>query len=483
MKKDRIIITISILIDIFNIILLYLFFSKDVAVNIEKLKVLSIFAFLVTISIEIRAFINNKNILDFYKIFIVFYSIYIFGIVFLRYIFNYEVFEITKYLDLLISTNTLYIGILYSLYCLLAINIGYNIFFVNHDIKNIKINDINELKRNEYLKFLGYTLFIISIGFALYELIKTIKLVLILGYRGQIENVSYGINSIGSLIVPFFMISIYCLVISYKDNIIKKNIFFTIGFLYSIILIFLGRRGLPLLHFLGLIIIYYSTIKQINYMTIIKVIGLMCAVTILISIIRENRDKPLNEWNGNIIALISEKIKDNPVNEAIYEMGLGIYPISYSMQLVPSTIPHFKGATYIHSLYNAFLFNFGTSKTNKVSYNVGEIIANYEGYQFGSSFIEEIYCNFNWYGIIFCVLIGYIIALYSNIYTNQTNVLTKILMINMFFEFIWCTKNVLYNLPRLFLFYYISIIILYIIINNGFKLRRTKNEKNIFINI
>lgn len=482
MKKYRPIELIFALIEIALAVMFFLIFGEKTDANLEELKVLSFATFLIVVILFFKSFIINKNILSFYKLFLLFYTIYIYGIIFLRYIFDFEVYEVTHYLDNTIGPNVLYEGVLYSIILLLSIDIGYSIFDMFNNVSKSKINEFINLECPKSLKILGYILFLMSAFFAFKELYETIKLVLVYGYKGQIENVSYGLSSIGSQIVPFFMISIYILVIYYKDAKIERNFFFFIGMVYSIFLIFLGRRGIPLLNLFGLIIINVSFSKEINIRKFLKLIVLLFVITIFISVIRDNRDIPLQNWGDNLISLISEKARRNPVSESIYEMGLGIYPISYSMQIVPDIIPSLNGATYIHAFTDNLMFNFSNSKKEKQSYNCGEIIAKYQGYQFGSSFIEEIYCNFQWYGVIAGVLIGMLIGRFSKIYSNSRNVLVKILLLKIFMEFIWSIKNVLYDLPRQFVLYFLSIIILNIIINKKI-IKRDKYAKNISFNI
>lgn len=475
MKKIKGMMFLHLTFDVMMIILLLIYGKTNQELYDTKNLVIIVFA--IYCFVFILNFKENKSLFDLYKIFLIFYMIFVFGNVFFRYIFNYNNYTET---DIYISSRSYYEAIIYSMCCLLSIDFGYNVFFIFRNKKNInlkleKCEDKNDIDFKP-LRIVGYILFTISVFFAVKYLYETMQLVLVKGYKGQLENVHYGIESIGDKLIPFFMMSLYYLVAGYVNKKKMRLLFFSIGLIYSLILIFLGGRGPALLQLLGLIIVYLITNNK-KISTKIVVIGGIIVVLVLnlIPIISKNRNKPLEEWVEDASSMVLEN-ENNAVADTISEMGSAIYPISTIMNLAPERFELRYGLTYINSLVNVLNFHLDTTKNSTSYYNIGILVCNQVGLTFGSSFIEEVYANFAWFGIVFISLFGYFLAYYSNKYVKQSNLVIKVLMIHFYMNLVWACRNTLFGIWRTFLYYFVSVLILNFIILK-------KQQKNLNYNI
>ena len=467
MKNTKLFLGISIILFIFLGIFLFLEFRNTFSyqiVNFEQFKLLLLVVFAMTIFSIVNSVILEKNFLNLYTIYVIFYFIFNFGLVFLRYYVGYECEEITMYLDYLFTLADLYKATLLSSYCFFAINIGY--LFVRLFLRkntdstimkkyNKKITDLKEYEK------LFKVLLVFTLPFVIFEYLKKITLVLNYGYSGNYNDLNYGLASIGEKILPFYTICTFILMLMNKNDKKKAKFYLIIGVVYNFGLILLGARGQAILKIVMYIYIWYKYISKINIKEILKFSLVAFILVLSITIIRQYRDISLNEWVNNIFGIASQALKNNILYEVIYEMGMAIYPTASAIRLVPNVIPYFNGSTYLYSFINSFIFNFGTSDKNITNnYNIGYIIAEQENIQYGSSFIEESYANFGMFSIIFCALITIIFVKFIDyINRNENNCIIVGLCLYFYSEILWTIRNVTYNLPRIYLLYFFSILI------------------------
>lgn len=407
-------------------------------------------------------------------LYIVFFYIFTFGQVVCRYVLGFidsELFDLVKYINNYYVQRAMLIGI----YSLLALN-GFTILYCLKAKNKEKIytkDDVKEKKDLKTIKKVAIILLIISAPIAIVDLISNLQLALSGGYKAVYSDVSYGLDSFASKIAPFFYTSLMLLTYANKNN--KKVAFrCLLGILvYSSVSIFLGARGKPILQILSAIVLW-NYIYPISKKKIILALLLVIPVSGLISMVRVFRQYALSEWISNIFNLFMEAMKNQPILKAVNEMGTAIFPIASTLEVVPNVINFKYGTTFLYAIGTILPNIFGNgAHWARLGANINMEIAEYLGAAFGGSIIQEMYANFNWWGGI--LAIGIFIYLFSMIENKCTLNPKELIMIPLFYSFLpsilWTVRNNSAPLIREFVWYGVTVYILYIIIK-----KRSKNE-------
>ena len=153
-------------------------------------------------------------------------------------------------------------------YCQLALHMG-NLIYKIVRVRKKSNKDIADSQDNEDMKLntmkkVGMILLFISIVPAFYQFFLNFKMTSMYGYAGKFMNVTYGLDSIVTKIVPFFQISIFMLMVAYKKNpkISRGILIFLIAF-YGIQILF-GNRGLPIIAVITSIWLYNFNYSYIS---------------------------------------------------------------------------------------------------------------------------------------------------------------------------------------------------------------------------
>lgn len=469
----NVIITILVWLIVFSI--KYQYDSQNIELNIS---IATIIGVLVNLYCVISILIIEKTIYSPYILFQVLSIIFLYGQLICRDLMGINITEMFDVRNL-VSTNGIIEACFLIMYCQLSLHLGVLAYKI---LKKKKINNEIQNEQQEFqlraLKRVGYLLLIISVIPAFYELILRFNSAISSAYDGLQETNTYGIYSILNKLIPFFKISLLCLMLGYKENKNISKFILVFGIAFYAVQIFFGNRGIPLISIITLIWLYNIAVKRIDKKLFVILLICLIPITAIISVIRENRiQSGMYNWIFNIGSLMQEKIiEKNPIVETIYEMGTAIYPTAYVIDKVPEKMDYQYGKSYVLSVFSIITVNITNEKNNLVyEMNAVAQISELAGSSFGGSYIEEAYVNFGWLSPLFAFLVGVMFEI-LNRKINSSKALINLALIAYFLNpLLWTVRNVMITLPREFVWYILPTYILYKLYCNSI-LKKSSNK-------
>ena len=478
MKKNKIIINIILTMVLF--IVTYILKSiYDNGFNEFDIKMMTYIGVYINLYCIFSSVIIKRSIKSPYTLFQIFSILFLYGQLFDKYILNFVVEEIFD-LSILVTDDNIMQGCFLIIFCELGLHFGFlmNALLYKDNI-NIKKKTEDEKIELVTIKKIGLILFAISVLPALVIFTSSLSAASISGYRGLIDSkANYGINAVFSKLIPFFEISLMLLMVGYKDKGKVSKCILVFSIVYNGIQLLGGNRGIPLIAIISFIWLYDIVVKKISKKVFITICILIIPVSSILNIIREFRGSGgFKEWASNLDELAISSIKEkNPIFETLYEIGVTIYPISYTIGAIPERMPYKYGKTYVLSILSIIAVNTDSSK-NSLAYemNIAAQMTKLSGSPFGGSYIQEAYANFGWYCPVFMIFIGYALEVLNKKIKNS-NTLIEIILIAYFLNpLLWTVRNVLITLPREVVWYIIPTYLLYKLTYNKYK--KTENER------
>lgn len=314
----------------------------------------------------------------------------------------------------------------------------------------------------------GLICVIASAPFYLLNLVLNIHTVMAYGYGGMEEHSanSHFAAVIGDMYTPA-LIALYFSSEYLKRK--KKNIITAIICTVFIPPMILGGRSNTMIIFAVLFIVYalYHEVKKRQLLIIGGATLALLIAFFVIALTRNISNKSMSSYAG---ALADNN--ENPIAGIIQEMGFSMFPVSWTIQNVPSRKDYEYGTTYLWELFSVFP-NLGFWEEHPAkSHESSSWMQKESGYSFGLgySLIAEAYNNFGWYGWLFMIVNGYIYCLiFRNV--RKENIITNPIMLVCSLIFLWFAikgvRNSFLGIVR-GLFYYT--LPLYIIMINYYKL-------------
>ena len=467
-KKKFISIFINIILIIFVLIL---FFYNNIS-----LKAITIIGFLINVYILKDYYSNSKTFKSAYFLFCFLSLPFLYGQIFTRYVLNY-ISKNTANLDFLVTENSMIKSVFLIIFCQLFTNLGYNFYKDFRYSRNKLEKNINLEQEKKIYIFMGWSMFLITIIPTLLDYVNDLKLVIEYGYAGKLSYVSYGYSSILSKMTPFFYYSIMILIAGYKDNKKISNLIFLCSVIFYGSQILFGNRGIPLLSVICLMFYYNYYIKKFNFKKLVLVFVIVLLLIPFLNALKSNRRYALSMWIYNAGNIIKDNYVDNnPLLELCYEMGNTIYPISYTLNVIPNSINYKYGKNYLYSLASVVKFNKSTSKNNDfiLKMDIAEEIGQKAGATFGGSYIQEAYANFGWLSIVFMFAFGIVLKKLDITLWNVKSYILIIMIIYILTSLLWTIRNTMTSIPRDVFWYTIPVYIFYLMM----KKRMNKNNNS-----
>ena len=296
------------------------------------------------------------------------------------------------------------------------------------------------------------------------------------GYGFLYEGVEgVGISQIDKYIADYFIPSLICLFIGYKQN--KKMRYFIFGIcLLNILAILLtGGRTYAVILVLLLVLLYHYEVKQISIKKGILLIFFSVAFLTLLSVVSQFRA----EAQRNISAYFQQSSRiENGATEAIAEMGSTMFCLIKTKEIVPIREDYRYGRSYLYS-FTSLIPNLGFWDMHPArrESNLGEWLTDKLRLNYGTgySMCAEAYINFGPWGYWIMLLLGFLLGKILGV-TNARLKENSILLIFSLILFWFClkmTRNSFIGFIRAFFFYALPI---YYIIKRNPSIRTNKKS-------
>lgn len=438
------------------------------------LKTATIIGVTINILLILDTYVSNKDFKSVYLLFQILSLPFLYGQLFTRYVLGITMpnqYDLAPYVDI----NTEIIAIILIAFCQLGMHLGYSIPAKTNENKDVH-NISNPKTSKKYLLILGVILIAISAIPTFINYSDNFKAAFLGGYSAKRALAVNGYLSISTKIVPFFFIGIISLIIALQDNGKLQKFIFIFALLFYASQILFGNRGLPIIYAVMIAWTYYCYLgkHKIKAKNIILVVIIIFVSSVALNFIRENRGIGISEWGKKINS--SAVAANNPILDICYEMGVTIYPITYTMQVVPNKIDYKKGKNYIYSILSVIIINLDGNKNEgfKKKMDISNEISSYAGIPFGGSYIQEAYANFGRFSIIIMIIFGILLKKFDNFISKKTNMIYAVLLIYISVSILWSIRNTTTSIPREVVWYSGSTYLLYLIIKSRIKPERSK---------
>lgn len=279
------------------------------------------------------------------------------------------------------------------------------------------INQINDDNKKvlslQAIKIVGYTLFFISVGPFLYNLIQTLKLVYSAGYRAiydpRLITTGLSINKLSDFVGDFFIPALFCLLVVYSKNLFMRNVILFLAILKILSNLYIGGRSPILVMIICVLCIWHYCVERITIKkaTILLVAGyFFISVLSVVANLRGMAERDLLlYWT----VFLDSLGKDNLFILTIAEMGWSMSPLVWVMKLVPSYYDFLYGSSYFYA-FSTIIPNLGFWDVHPgaINANLGNWLQMTLGLTYGPGFsaAAEAYRNFGWAGCGALFLLG-----------------------------------------------------------------------------
>lgn len=328
--------------------------------------------------------------------------------------------------------------------------------------------------KNKYLyksmQFVGWLLFLISVGPTVMNIVNSIKFVLSYGYKILFDEslIKVGIQNWSKILQDFFIPSLICLFISSYENrfirwfVIISSVFYILSGFY------LGGRGKQVVLVLSLFCMSHYLIKPIKGFKILPlIIGGIIFISFT-SVISKVRDIPNRTFIHYFELFFDSFGKENLFIEVIFEMGGSMFPLINVMLLVPEFFSFRYGESYLYSLTTIIPnLGFWSAHPGAIKANLGNWLQDVLGLNYGPGFsmAAEAYINFGWLGILFMMLLGCFYGWLFSLITRkedpkQYNPIVLFLVFSILSLTMMTVRNSFIETVRAFFYYTIPVCVL-----------------------
>lgn len=334
-------------------------------------------------------------------------------------------------------------------------HIGATSYLIKQEKKgSLHNNQIDFKSYSNKLKQIGWFLFFISIVPYGKETIKEAIMSVMMGYGALYEGEeAIGLNNLSGVIADYFIPSVICLFIAYKDNVFMRNLFSIVILLNIVIILITGGRSNAVVLIAILVILYHYLIRKFTRKwLVVGVIGGIFLLQIL-AYVGSTRTE-----GGRSLSMAEMESGSSAAVDALAEMGGSMFCLIKTMDLIPSKSDYRYGKSYAFA-FTTLVPNLGFWSIHpaKKESNLGDWLTETLGLSYGTGFsmCAEAYANFGYLGIIMFYFMG---LLFANILgkieisvTTRNYALLAFLLI-MFWYMLKLPRNNFINIVRPFFF-------------------------------
>ena len=350
-----------------------------------------------------------------------------------------------------------YIFIIWILFCY---SVGYLFFYSEGKVHYH--SEVQNYQENEEKILYNAGRILTGVGF-ISRVITDSKTVLTVrvanSYSAYSEAASSGIiDDLGMLMLP----GVFSLFYSDKlSRVMKRTIFGVVLFYLILIMILTGSRKIQVFSILSLILVYSQSL-EITFSKQ-RVLAFLIATVFLLNVlvvIRGHRFD-LNTIGTYLFDSFSSlDFVKNILGEVFSESGLTSLTVASAITVVPSSIPYEYGMTFLRTIPSIFPIGWLVGDFfDKASATV--VINKFLGLPVGSSFVEELFWNFGYYGSVFLsFVLGIISGWRLNFRAFQISKISKVIYFSVISQLLLLVRSssidvyrpIMYSLIMIFIF-------------------------------
>jgi oligosaccharide repeat unit polymerase len=381
---------------------------------------------------------------------------------------NYSNYDVVGW----IPTDILKNACLFTTVSIFFITLGIIIVWLKNK-KAILICDEAENEKNlKHIFQIGLVLFCIGILPKFFLLFSQFRLYATGGYINTYNAVNF---SGGGVLVTFSDMAEYGLamiLIGLQKNKRKCNFIFFGALLFELITMFTGNRSKAVMCILMFLFIYVKLIRKIKIKDMIIIIFCGYIGLSLLTFLSRVRTLIHIDFSTLFQQFIYSFFQHSPIFDALAEFGSTMLTLCYTISVYPRYVTHTYGVNYLLSFLVAIpnvggILNRFRSAFEYITSN--PFAVTYQHVALGGSFLGELYFNFNNFGAIFAIIIGFIVGIVSsNLHfaIKEKKWMKLSICMILFPSILWLVRNYFSGLIRGFVWTSIIIIIIGFFVNN-----------------
>lgn len=314
--------------------------------------------------------------------------------------------------------------------------------------------------KNQYtgrIRAVGWVLFVVSAVPYFSRLIRSLALSMAYGYGALYEGEEeVGVSMIDKYIADYFIPSLICLFVGYRQNKIMRYFIFGICLFNILAILLTGGRTYAVIIAALLVLLYHYGVRRISARGGVLLAAGSVFFLVVLSVVSQFR----SEAGRNVAAYLqNDNQVENGVTEAIAEMGSTMFCLVKTREIVPAQEDYRFGRSYAYS-FTSLIPNLGFWKMHPArrEANLGDWLTNKLRLNYGTgySMCAEAYINFGGFGWLMMLLLGFVLGkIFSktNGNTLQENPALLIFSLILFWFCLKMTRNSFIGFVRA-LFYY-----------------------------
>lgn len=299
------------------------------------------------------------------------------------------------------------------------------------------------------LKTIGWILFIVSVVPYVTETVRDLIMSMTFGYGAIYGAGKVGFDNLSGFIADYFIPSIICLVIAYKDYKLRRTFFLGIIIINIVAILLIGGRSNAVILIAIVILLYNYLIKQFTKKwLIVGLVGVFLLLQVLsyIASVRTEGGR-----SANVEGL---KVENNAAVDALAEMGGSMFCLIKTQDLVPEKYDYRYGKSYAFA-FTTLIPNLGFWDIHpaKKESNLSDWLTDALGLGYGTGFsmCAEAYANFGNLGFIVFYFWGWFLASVFgkiDISVETRNYALLAFLLILFWFFLKLPRNNFINLVR-----------------------------------
>jgi len=354
---------------------------------------------------------------------------------------------------------------------------------ISKPIDSAKRNDSNLRTLYKSIQIIGWGLLAVSVIPFITIMRNQVILTHLYGYGFLFDSslVKTGFSAVGIRIADFFVLSLFCLFIGYRENRPAMFLILTIILIRIAAAFYVGGRSPGMVLVICIICMWHFFISRINLKKGLLLIFLSYILISILPTISSVRHEIGRTFQDYVSAITINFGKGGQFINAISEMGFSMFPLIETMNLVPSQYSFRYGRSYFYSLFS-LVPNLGFWQVHPAfqNANLGDWLQSTLGLKYGPGYSHaaEAYINFGWGGILAMFALG---IFFGKVFTliNRNNATLKpdksVFVFVLLSLTVMITRNSFISTARA-VFYYSGAIYVATILLNRYLNQRRRNK-------